>query len=57
MNRDLSLLLTTFLVVLGAHLTLIGASHNDGEIMGIVASSLLIVFVIRMIPILQNSNQ
>lgn len=56
MNKDLRLIFTTFIVVLGTYLTLIGAPQNYWEMMGIFASSLLIVLVIRMVPILTNTN-
>lgn len=56
MNKDLNLILTTFVVVLGVYLTLIGAPQSSWEMIGIFASSLLIVLVIRMVPVLRNSN-
>jgi len=56
MKNDLGLIFATFLCVLGVSISFIKVPNSYWDLIGIFASSLLIVFLIRMTPFLKNSS-
>ena len=56
MKNDLVLIFATFMSVLGISISFIKVPSSYWDLIGIFASSLLIVFLIRMIPTLKKSS-
>ena len=56
MKNDLGLIFATFMSVLGISISFIKVPSRYWDLIGIFASSLLIVFLIRMIPTLKKSS-
>jgi len=56
MKNDLGLIFATFMSVLGISISFIKVPSSYWDLIGIFASSLLIVFLIRMIPTLKKSS-
>lgn len=55
MKNDLGLIVSTFLIVLGLYIYFLKAPSTYIELLGLFFSTLLIVFVLRMTPILKKN--